>query len=382
MLTDGTHIVFWSCLALILYVYAGYPLLLLSGLLGRRKPVRRGPALPSLSVLIPAHNEEKIIARKLENVLSSDYPPQLREILVGDDASSDRTASIVRSFARENVRLISARTRQGKSAIQNELVANSSGSVLVFTDADCFLPPDALRLLVENFADPKVGLVTNRPSFSNPNETRVVEAEGLYWRYEHWLRQQESDRGLLALASGSAFTLRRDLWQPLEPGVGDDFVLPLQVALRGFRNVADPRVSAVTELTQKHARALLRMKMRIISKDFRGLLRNPAALNPLRTGAVAIALWSHKLLRWLVPYFLFALAASNAFLLDHPAFVASLLAQALFYALALAGVLDRGRRLQFPFSVASSFCLVNCAALLGTLHCLSGRTSGQWRTVR
>ena len=382
MLSNGTHIVFWSCLALILYVYAGYPLLLHSGLLGRRRPVRRGPALPSLSVLIPAHNEEKSIARKLENVLSSDYPPPLREILVGDDASSDCTASIVRSFSGENVRLISDRSHEGKSAIQDVLVAHASGSVLVFTDADCFFPRDALRLLVENFVDPEVGLVTNRPFFSNPNETRIVEGEGLYWRYEHWLRQQESDRGLLAMASGSLFAVRRELWQPLEPGVGDDFVLPLQVALSGFRNVVDPRVSALTELTQKHAPSMLRMKMRIISKDFRGLLRNPSALNPLRTGAVAIALWSHKLLRWLVPYFLLALAVSNIFLINRPLFAAFLLAQALFYALALAGVLDRGRHLKFPFSVASLFCLVNCAALLGTLHCLSGRTSGKWRTVR
>jgi hypothetical protein len=127
---------------------------------------------------------------------------------------------------------------------------------------------------------------------------------------------------------------------------------------------------------------MLHMKMRIISKDFRGLLRNPSTINPFRTGAVALALWSHKLLRWLVPYFLLSLAVSNLFLIDHLVFATFLLAQALFYALALAGVLDRGRRLKFPFSMASSFCLVNCAALLGTLHCLSGRTSGQWRTVR
>ena len=145
MLSNGTHIVFWSCLALILYVYVGYPLLLLSGLLGRRRPVRRGPALPFLSVLIPVHNEEKAIAAKLDNVLSADYPPDCREILVGDDASTDRTESIVRSFARENLRLISGRSRQGKSAIQNELVAHAAGSVLVFTDADCFLPPEIGR---------------------------------------------------------------------------------------------------------------------------------------------------------------------------------------------------------------------------------------------
>ena len=382
MLSDPARLIFWLSLTLILYVYAGYPLLLVSGLLSRRKPIRRGATLPSLSVLIPAHNEEKTIAGRIENLLSSDYPPHLFQILVGDDASTDRTAAIVDSLADENVQLISAFVRRGKSAIQNELVARASGSILVFTDADCFLQSHALRLLVENFTDPAVGLATNRPSFSNPRETRVVEAENLYWRYEHWLRQQESDRGLLAMASGSLFALRREHWQPLDPNVSDDFVLPLRVSLQGCRNVLDSRVSALTKLTQKHAPAMLHMKMRIISKDFRGLLHNLTAANPFCTGPVAVALWSHKLLRWLVPYFLLALAVSNLFLNSHAPYAAFFIAQALFYALALAGALDRGRHLKFPFSVASSFCLVNCAALLGTLHCLAGRTAGQWRTIR
>ena len=382
MLISAAQYIFWICLALIVYVYAGYPLLLALGLFGGRKPVRRSPHFPKLSVLIPAFDEEKVIASKLKNVLASDYPSQLLEILVGDDASSDRTSAIVRACTAENVRLISSPHRLGKSSMQNKLVSRASGSLLVFTDADCFFPPAALRLLVENFADPTVGLVTNCPSFSNPGENCVIQAEGFYWRYEHWLRRQESDRDLLAVASGSLFAMRRELWIPLDPHSGDDFVLPLRVSLRGYRNVLEPRISAVTELTEKRPSSMLRMKMRIISKDLRGLLNHLSVLNPSRTGFLALALLSHKLLRWLVPYFLLALLMSNILLLHHSPYALGFFLQALFYTLAVVGFLGRGRHFRFPFSVAFSFCLVNGAALLGTLHCTCGRTAGTWRTVR
>ena len=382
MLSSVAECVFWSCLALGFYVYAGYPLLLTLGVFGGRKPTHRAAYFPKLSVLIPAFNEEKVIGEKIRNVLASDYPPERLEVLIGDDASADGTGALVRARGAENVRLITATRRLGKSGMQNELAAHASGELLVFTDADCFCPPAALRLLAENFFDPAVGLATNCPTFSNAVETGVVQAEELYWGYESWLRREESDRGLLGVASGSLFAMRRELWTPLEANEGDDFVLPLQVALRGRRNVVDTRISACTELTEKQPVALVRMKMRIISKDFRGLLRHLAVLNPVRTGLLAPALVSHKLLRWLVPYFLLGLLLSSLVLVGHTVYALAFILQAVFYALAVVGFFCRGREVGFPFSTAFSFCLVNSAALLGTLHCTSGRKAGLWRTVR
>ena len=131
----------------------------------------------------------------------------------------------------------------------------------------------------------------------------MARNEGLYWHYETWLRQQESDRGLPAMASGFLFAVRRSLWKPLDPDVGDDFVLPLRVAIQGYRNVIEHRPYVVAQLTQKQIRSMLGMKMRIVSKDLRGLLANKSVLNPLKTGPVALALLSHKLLHWLVPLF-------------------------------------------------------------------------------
>jgi cellulose synthase/poly-beta-1,6-N-acetylglucosamine synthase-like glycosyltransferase len=375
-------ITFWICAFLVIYVYLGYPALIASGLLGKRKKTHEKDIQPQLSVLIPAHNEERVIGAKLRNMLSQNYPLARLEILVGDDGSSDRTARIVKSMEAGGVALVRNQEPRGKSDIQNKLVEHSHGELLVFTDADCFLPANALETLVHHFADPLVGLVTNCASISNQNETAAVEGESLYWRYERWLRRQESDRGLLAMASGSLFVMRRDLWSPLDPNVGDDFVLPLRVARAGFRNVLETRISAETELSQNQPHSLFRMKTRIISKDLRGLLRNAACLNPLKVGAVAVGLLSHKLLRWAVPYFLIGLYVSNVFLTAHTFYAITLAVQTAFYALSVFGLLLGGSHVRFPLSVPVSFCVVNFAALFGTLHCLTLQSAGRWKPVR
>ena len=376
-------IAFWLCLAVIAYVYAGYPILLRLGVFGRRLPVERGSAVPSLSIIVAAHNEESVIESKLKNLLGADYPRERVEILIGSDGSSDRTEAIVRPYSPEGVGLLSFPWQQGKSAMQNGLVAAASSEILVFTDADCLFQSDALTCIGENFSDPKVGLVTARPSYLNESESEITENESLYLRYETWLRRQESDRGMLAMASGSLFAIRRSLWRPLDANMGDDFALPLHVAKMGFRNVLEPQAVALTCLTQSHPDSMLRLKIRIISKDFRALLANASLLNPLRHGAISASLWSHKLLRWLVPCFLAGLFATSLSLMGHPFFRAVFLLQSTFYALALIGFAwDDHRGVRFPWSVPMSFCVVNLAALLGMLKCLAGRGSGQWKPDR
>lgn len=380
--TRDMDVIFWLCLAIVAYVYFGYPTLLAAGLLGRRKPVCRGALEPSVSIVVAAHNEDKTIAAKLHNLLALDYPRERLEILVGSDGSNDRTEQIVQDFAGAGVKLMAAPSQLGKSCIQNALVEGAMGDIVVFTDADCLLDRYAVRHLVENFCDPSVGLVTARPAYVNPQATSITENESVYLRYESWIRRQESERGLLAAASGSLFALRHSLWHPLAANTGDDFVLPLQVALQGYRNVLDPRAVVQTELTQKDAHSMFRLKVRIISKDLLGLIHNAAALNPLRTGALAIGLWSHKLLRWLVAYFLLAMLVANLLLLGETFYRAALLLQLFFYSLAFAGVFHGRRRVHLPWSVPWSFCLVNAAAFVGVLSCAAGRTRGKWQPVR
>ncbi len=373
---------FWFFAAVIIYVYFGYPLLLKFRLLGGPAPWRRGQAKPLITVIVAAHNEECVIESKIRNLLSSDYPRERVEVLIGSDGSSDNTEDIVRKFAGHGVGLISFPQHQGKSAIQNGLVAEASGSILVFTDADCTLSEDALSCLVENFADEQVGLVSGIPRYQNVRETNVSENESIYLRYETWLRTQESNFGLLAMASGSLFAMRRSLWKPLDPHVGDDFALPLQVALMRMRTVLDSRAIAVTRLTQNQPDSMFRLKIRIVSKDLRALLANRRILNPFRYREIAISLWSHKLLRWFVPYFLMALFTSNIFLYHLHFYRAVFLAQLVFYGTALVGFALRNNRLAFPLFIPMSFCIVNLASLVGTAKYLFGRKSGKWKPVR
>jgi len=372
---------FYISLSLIAYVYFGYPLALHLGLFGRRRAFHHAPILPTISVIVPAHNEEANIEAKLRNILACDYPRDLVEILIGSDGSSDRTEDIVRRFADQGVGLISFPKQLGKSAMQNGLVSAAGGQILILTDADCFLACDTLRRLTEHFADNRVGLVTARPRYANENETGITRNEGLYLRYETWMRAQESARGILAMASGSCFAMRRELWSPLDRAEGDDFVLPLRVAEAGRINLLDPRVVALTRLSQNRPVALLRLKSRIISKDFRALLMHPRLLNPFRRGPLAASLWSHKMLRWMIPYFLLALlSASFALRADFVA-RAVLLFQLSLYTFALLGSTHPSRSAGFP-AIPQSFCLVNLAALLGTIRCVTGRTTGRWTPDR
>lgn len=373
---------FVGLVGLVVMIYAGYPMMLAAGLLGRRRPPHRAEFYPMLSILVPAHNEEHAIEAKLKNLLAAEYPKEKLEILVGDDGSTDATASIVREFASRGVKLVSGKSQGGKSMIQNLMAEQARGEILVFTDADVMLSPQALSYMTENFVDPSVGVVTCSPRFSNEGENQISGNEGMYWRYETWIRRAESDVGLLTVASGSLFSVRREIWKPLNPDVGDDFALPLASALAGYRNVVDERMGAVTRLTQVHPRTMFRMKMRIISKDLRGLLMNRRVLNPLTQGRVAIGLWLHKLLRWMVPYFLLAILACNLLLLARPGMQVVLAMQMLFYLVAFCCWRIGADRVRAPWSIALSFCLVNLAALAGTLHFAAGRRMGTWKPVR
>jgi cellulose synthase/poly-beta-1,6-N-acetylglucosamine synthase-like glycosyltransferase len=384
-------ILFWVCFAVAAYVYIGYPLLLWLDVFGRatqrrdahfdRRFIGGSGDVPLVSVIVAAHNEEVAIEAKILNLLASDFPRERLEILIGSDGSSDRTEEIVRRHRQDGAGLISFPKQQGKSAMQNGLVTAASGEILVFTDADCVSDSAALRLLVENFADPQVGLVTGAPRYANAGETSITENESTYLGYESWIRQEESRRGLLAMASGSLFAMRRSLWRPLDRNLGDDFELPLRTALSGMRNVLERRAVTVTRLSQNSAVSMFGLKSRIVSKDFKALMVYRAILNPFSHGSIALGLWSHKLLRWLAPYFLLGIFFSSAFL--HSAFYRGLfLLQAAFGILAVLGFFVRGPALVFPWSAPTSFCVVNLAALVGVWRSLTGRASGRWTPVR
>ncbi len=374
--------IFWTCLGLVIYAYAGYPALLwaVSRLRPRTSAPEREPAvLPRVSLLLPAHNEERVMAERLENLLALDYPPDRREILVGLDGSTDATPAIVASYLARGVRLAAAGPRRGKTALLNEMIGQARGEILAYTDANCAWDRDALRWLVAPFADPGIGCVIGELSYTNVDDPTVAGGEGLYWRLENAIKEMESRLGGTLVANGSIYAMRRDLFQPLPAEISDDSVNPLRVLASGFRVVFQRRAVAREKAASRLGEEF-RRKARMVTRQLGSHAHVRAFLWPPRP-ALAFRLLSHKLLRWLVPLFLAVALAANLLLLDHPLYWLTLAVALTGCAAGAAGALSlaRGRPLGRIPRLLVYFFMVNAAAAKGLFDFVTGRRRAVWR---
>jgi len=372
--------VFFLSWGYIVYVYLGYyALLAVLALFIRKRIERDDNYCPHVSLIISAFNEERVIEAKIANSLALDYPRDKFEILVVSDASSDATDSIVSRYAGE-VRLIRQAERKGKTSGLNMAVPEARGKIIVFTDANSMFERDGLRRLVRSFADPAVGCVTGESRYRDVAFSAVGRTEGLYWNYEAELKALESKIGSMVGADGAIYSIRKELYEALRPEDINDFVNPLQIVAKGYRGVYEPGAICYEDTAGDFRREFSR-KRRIVNRSWRGLFRVKEVLNPLRYPLYALEVISHKLLRWLIPFVLLALFASNLFLWPLGGIYAvSLIAQLLFYALALAGYRMRakesrtGRVVAIPFY----FCMVNLASALAIVDNLRGRVITTW----
>jgi cellulose synthase/poly-beta-1,6-N-acetylglucosamine synthase-like glycosyltransferase len=368
--------VYWSLLVslgIVLFAWVAYPVLvfLLAALSSYKRASAEASADPLVSIIVPAHNEEKKIAAKIENCLELLYPHDRLEILVASDGSTDRTEEIVRSFmARDSrIRWLESGGRVGKSGVQNLAAAQARGDIFFFTDTSTAMTPDVLRTMVNDFADPQVGLVTATVHFGHPGDA-IEKGQGFYWRYELFLRAAESDLGILATGSGQALVLRRELFRPLPTCYGDDCIMPLDVRLQGHRVIQD-RKAIVFDTMPHSIEGELRARIRMTARNWAGTLSRPALLNPLRFPLTALGLVSHKLLRWLTPFFLAVVLVSNALLATKGRAVVLWWLQVGFYFSALVGwELTRKQRPAWVFGYPFSFCLANLGFLLGMMKAL------------
>jgi cellulose synthase/poly-beta-1,6-N-acetylglucosamine synthase-like glycosyltransferase len=356
-----------SILAFVLaYTWVGYPALLWIACRLFRRAGATGEYLPFVSVIVPVHNEQSGIAAKLEDCLALNYPRDRLEIIVASDGSTDATEAIVRQYADRDprIRLLKSECRAGKSGVQNLGVRESRGDLLFLTDANTRTPANVLRLLSSNFSDPPVGLVSATVNFATGSDA-VSQGQSLYWRYEYFLRQAESDIGILATGGGAAMMIRRELYAPIPPRYGDDCILPLDVRLKGYLVLNDPRAEVFDHPPHSVA-GELRGRIRMTARNWTGTLSRPALLNPLRFPFTALGLISHKLLRWLTPFFLLTILALNTALIFRGVAVGLWTLQFAFYFAAFIGW--RRIRRQRPagiFGHAFSFCLANAGFLLG-----------------
>lgn len=367
------NIDFWLvliCVFWVLYTWAGYPALLwLFRRLFARSVLRDGTRTrPFVSIIVPVYNEEEQIAAKLLDCLALNYPRERLEILVVSDGSTDRTEEIAEEFAARDsrIRLLRGAGRMGKSGAQNLAVQAAQGEILFLTDVEARTRADALLLLVSNFVDPRVGLVTATIYLGEPSNA-IAKGQGYYWRYELFLRQGESDLGTLATASGQALAVRRTAFVPMKTCYGDDCVLPLCVRLLGYRVLHDSR-AAVFDTFPHSIEGELRARVRMVARNWTGTLSQPVLLNPLRFPGTAWGLVSHKLLRWLTPFFLAVLLAASTASFLHGRYVLLWLLQIAFYGAGFVGWLrTRSGEHTRVFALPFAFCLANVGFFLGVI---------------
>ncbi|NMC75394.1 MAG: glycosyltransferase family 2 protein [Geobacteraceae bacterium] len=374
--------IFWSALLIVAYTYFGYTALIPAIALFFRKPVACGEWEPRVTFLITAYNEEKNIRAKLEQVLSLDYPQAQLEVMVASDGSTDRTDDIVREFRNRGVVLKRVEGRVGKTATQNEAVKDAGGDVIVFSDATTVYEKDALRKLVRNYADPEVGAVSGRYEYVNPTGAPVGAGTILFWKYENFIKSMQTRIRTITGCCGCIYSVRRSAYVPLPADIISDLVEPLKIIERGYRVVFEPEAVAYEETTEKPAEEF-GMRVRVITRAMRGILHAKSLLNPFRYPFVSFQLISHKVLRWLIPFFLIVLLVSNGFLLGSWFYNLTFALQLAFYLAALTGLAaDRVGRKCRLLAIPLYFCVVNAASLVAFWKTLKGQKMVTWETVR
>lgn len=354
-------VLFLGGLTLAGYFLAGYPLCL------RILPFRPQASskdfghAPTVTVLMAVHNGAEFIAAKIENLLNLDYPKEKMQILVVSDGSTDESEAIAKRFAAQGVELV-ALPRGGKAAALNAGIQRATGDVIFFCDVRQRIDPQALRHLVANFADPRVGAVTGELRILKPDGAVGEQADmDLYWRYELWARSRHSAIWSLFNTTGCLYAMRRELCRLLPPGtLGDDAVLPLGAYLQGFRIVFDPAAIAYDYATQTGTD--WKRRMRTLSGMWQTYRIYPRLFLPHR---MWLHFFSHKLGRLLLPWALLVAIVASAFLPESPWKWAILAGEAAFFTAALLDpVLPRslpGKRLM---SLCRTFLVMNVAAFL------------------
>ncbi|WP_158261377.1 MULTISPECIES: glycosyltransferase family 2 protein [Pirellulaceae] len=350
------------------------------------RPIRKSAATPSMTLVIIAHNEQDVIADKLQNAITQQYPREKLELLVGSDGSDDRTNEIVAEFQDRGVRLVACQ-RQGKIGTLNETVAQAQGDILVFSDANSMYDPHSLQAIAACFSDPTVGGVAGDQVYTKDKGNAGSLGERLFWNFDRFLKRMQSRSGSVTSSTGAIHAVRRELFEPVPSGVCDDFLISTRVVAKGYRLVFEPEAIAYEEVAASD-KAEFRRKSRIIARGIRGLWVMKALLNPFVYGFYSFQLASHKLLRWSVIFLLPVILVLNVACVGQGLIYQVLLGlQLVFYSLALVGILLRNtpifrNKIAKIMAVPYFFCMANFSALSGWYQFFVGRRVDIWNSNR
>ena len=396
-LNTALAVLFWLLTALVIYSYIGYGLVLfvLVKLKRRLRPEQKpaifdDDALPSVTVLMAAYNEEDWIEDKIRNSLAFDYPAGKLELLFVTDGSNDRTPEIIAAFPKPEqvrIRLFHQPERRGKIAAVERVMPEVNTSIIVFTDANTQVNPEAIRRIVQHYSNPDIGAVAGEKRIRMEAKAEASSAgEGIYWKYESKLKQWDAELYSVVGAAGELFSVRRDLSEPI-PGdtIIEDFYTTLRIAQRGYRVAYEPGAYAVESSSASVAEELKR-KIRIAAGGLQAIYRLRALLNPLRYGTLSFQYVSHRVLRWtLAPLALPLILAINIYLaLQGSVFFQWMLwAQIAFYLLATIGWFLERRQLKVKmFFIPYYFCMMNYAVYRGFGRFMNGSQSVLWERAK
>jgi len=387
-------VLFFVSIGLVVYTYAFYPaiLFLLSVLKTAATSLhyfltRRGRRIddrtscgeeyfPKVSLLLAARNEEELVSQKIENSLALDYPENQLELLIGSDASEDRTVEIVRNLRDPRVRLFDYRERHGKLGVLLNLLPEAEGEIVLLSDTNTFLEPEALRKMVRHFQDPCVGVVCGELRLTAPDGT--LQSEGTYWRYETILKTLEGQLDCVLGANGGIYALRKELFPSIPTDtIVEDLVIPLKIRILGYRTRFESEAIAL-ERNPIDSQQEFRRRVRIGA----GCAQSISMIYPLlsaRYGLLSFSLFSHKFVRWAVPLALPLAFLSNMFLISYSFFLGTFLIQILGYLMALGGWWREHKRRELGvFGLPYMFVLLNTALALGYVKYFRGMFRPTW----
>jgi poly-beta-1,6-N-acetyl-D-glucosamine synthase len=366
-------LLFWCAAALVFYTYLGYVAWLWLQAKLFPWPVLHSPEEPFVSIVMVVRNEEPWLESKLQNLLDLDYPPQRLQIVAVSDGSTDRTDSILRQYSSDpRVQVLMNQLSRGKASGLNDAIDLASCEIVVFTDARQKIEPQAVRLLMENFIDPKVGCVSGALMLGDPESGEAGKGMGLYWRIEKKIRELESASGSVVGATGAIYAVRRELLGKLPEGIIlDDVYIPMQAARQGKRVIFDGRARAWDSPYLGGDQEFSR-KVRTLSGNYQLVQLAPWLLS--RQNPVLGRFVSHKLLRLVVPFALAAMLLSSAFI-GAPFYRAALVVQLAFYVLAAAALLRLPKlgAVTRAADAAATFVLLNTAAAVAFANFVVGR---------
>lgn len=373
-------LIFWLSLALLAYIYAGYPLLV--WLLGRVRPLttRRETFTGQMSVVIAGYNEGGRLARKLESLFASDCASQIEEVLIGSDGSDDNTAEVIATYGDPRVRLVTFTERRGKPAVLNDLVPQCRTELVLLMDARQTLEPSALSRLAACFADERVGVVSGELVFRSENaDSTAAEGIGAYWKYEKFIRKSESRFRSVPGATGALYTIRKSLFRPIpEQTLLDDVVIPMQAIEQGFRCLIEPGAIAYDTPSQSTQQESVR-KRRTIAGAAQLIINQPRWLLPWKN-PIWIEFMSHKIARLCSPALLLVAAGTNIALAGQLFYSFMLTLQFCFYTAAGVGYLfQRQGRKSSLFGLPLMFVSLNTTTTGALWDALRGRFRATWQ---